>query len=312
MSITSSFSTIQVTGLLAWLALVALRFPASAFSQTYVEAILLAGPFVVVPLGFKILKIPFGLAGLGCAVVFGLSFFFPPGFLSGIMVFPWWLFVLVRLWHSWSGKAKAGLPNPFIPLLMLAVGATWSLACRRGWQPFGFEPIMVLLTAVHFHYAGFVLITLAQVLSRRNKVARRLSYYLAAGMALVALGITTTHFGGPVWIETAAVTFLVLGGFTSGGLLLKRAFYPGKTWVKCLFGLAGCCIVLGMALAFLYGWRHFFPVPMLSIPWMYAVHGTLNSLGFSLPALIGFSPASGQTRNIFAPNNLYPAHLVDK
>lgn len=306
---TERSSTVRLTGLFLWLTIVAVRFPASAFSPAYVEAILLAGPLVIIPLGFKILQIPFGWPGLGSAALFGLSFLFPPGVAAGFATLPWVVFVLVQLWHSWpGGTPKSALADPFIPLIMLAVGAAWGIACRFGWQPFGFEPIMVLLTAVHFHYAGFALTTLAQVLSGQHQPAGRLSAFLAVGVAMVALGITTTHYGGPVWVETAAVTFLVSGGFITGALLLKRISAPGEIWRKTLLGLAGCCIMSGMALAFLYGWRHFIPIPMLSIPWMYAVHGTLNSLGFSLPALA----ALDQKRNIFAKNNLSSFHLVDK
>lgn len=34
--------------------------------------------------------------------------------------------------------------------------------------------------------------------------------------------------------------------------------------------------------------RHVYLIPALSIPWMYAVHGTLNAIGFALPAVFGW------------------------
>ncbi|GJM34853.1 MAG: hypothetical protein DHS20C18_38540 [Saprospiraceae bacterium] len=43
-----------------------------------------------------------------------------------------------------------------------------------------------------------------------------------------------------------------------------------------------------MILAMGYGWRHYFPISFLDIPWMYAVHGTLNSIGFAATGLVGW------------------------
>jgi hypothetical protein len=48
-----------------------------------------------------------------------------------------------------------------------------------------------------------------------------------------------------------------------------------------------------MALAALYGSRFFVSVPWLDIPWMRALHGTTNSLGFALAGLLAWTLAAG-------------------
>jgi hypothetical protein len=60
-------------------------------------------------------------------------------------------------------------------------------------------------------------------------------------------------------------------------------------WPRFLFSLGGLALAMGMGLALLYGWRYVFPFPFLSIPWMYTVHGSLNSLGFVIPVLLAWN-----------------------
>jgi hypothetical protein len=43
-----------------------------------------------------------------------------------------------------------------------------------------------------------------------------------------------------------------------------------------------------MFLAALYGSRQLLPLEWLTIPWMRALHGTVNSLGFALSALLAW------------------------
>ena len=47
----------------------------------------------------------------------------------------------------------------------------------------------------------------------------------------------------------------------------------------------------GMVLSTLYGLRFFDVLPGLDIPWMRALHGTGNALGFALPALMAWTQA---------------------
>jgi hypothetical protein len=44
-----------------------------------------------------------------------------------------------------------------------------------------------------------------------------------------------------------------------------------------------------MILAALYGLRTWISISWLDLPWMWALHGTLNSLGFAIPGLAAWA-----------------------
>jgi len=90
-------------------------------------------------------------------------------------------------------------------LVYLAVGSGWLIMSRLGLQPLGFGDTIVLLTAVHFHYAGFaapILSGLAgRVLMQQPVAVQRL-------FALVVLGVSARsahHLHGGVAFETSSV-----------------------------------------------------------------------------------------------------------
>jgi len=55
--------------------------------------------------------------------------------------------------------------------------------------------------------------------------------------------------------------------------------------------------ILAMPLGAAYGLRALDPFAWLTIPWMAAVHGTLNSFGFVLAGLVGWNIAQGSERS---------------
>jgi hypothetical protein len=50
-----------------------------------------------------------------------------------------------------------------------------------------------------------------------------------------------------------------------------------------------------MLLAALYGSRFYLAVDWLDIPWMRALHGTANAVGFGVVGLLGWSMANRHT-----------------
>lgn len=107
------------------------------------------------------------------------------------------------------------------------------------------------------------------------------------GVVLTALGITTTQLGLPHFIETIAAVWMALSGVLSGFVFIKFGFkehgLTQKLWI-----LGGLCLFLGMILAFCYAIRPIYPLSILTIPFMQAVHGSLNALGFGTLTLVGF------------------------
>jgi hypothetical protein len=62
--------------------------------------------------------------------------------------------------------------------------------------------------------------------------------------------------------------------------------------VQVLWVVAGLSLLFGMGLALLYAARgQMLPLPWLDIPWMRALHGTANALGFALCGALGWTLA---------------------
>lgn len=62
-----------------------------------------------------------------------------------------------------------------------------------------------------------------------------------------------------------------------------------RGWARFLLWLGSGALVAGLLLALLYGWRFHHQWAWLTIPWMYATHGVLNSVGFVLLSFLGFT-----------------------
>lgn len=215
-------------------------------------------------------------------------------YLSAACALPWLvLCILLALaghflfWRS-RGPGRAGIG---CALLYSVVGGGWVLLDRAGERPLDFDPAIVLLTAIHFHYAGLVLPLVAGLIRRRadSTLARGAELGAIAGVPLVAAGITSTQLGGPVLLESLAAWVMGGSGLVLAGLLLGLALLPGEgLWVRVLWFLAGAALLGAQLLALAYGARHFIALEMLDIPFMRAVHGSLNALGFGLLGLMGW------------------------
>jgi hypothetical protein len=268
----------------------------------WVQILLLLAPAIVVPLALHDLRKfrPFPSTikwNAPAAASLLIAHILPAGPAAGFLAVPWLIFstYLLRLvWISWPTQGGPGSPDRILRLgafAYLSVGAAWALADRFAWQPLGFDPLIVLLTAVHFHYAGFALLWIgAKALPYcRARWERYLLSSIILGVPLTAIGITASHFNWSPGIEMASVLIMAAGGISLGLLYLRMAITgKGQAGVRTLWLLAGLALLLGMSLAILYGMRYLWPLPWLSIPWMYAVHGTLNSIGFALSAMLGW------------------------
>ena len=274
---------------------------AGMFSETYVRLVLAVAPFVVC-LALA-LEPKFKLRGL---FWLGGAFFFALGVLTKGAApwacFPWLILAIMNAGGSLlafsreTGRSLSGLAV-LASDLYLPVGAIWALFDQFRYQPMGFSGIIVLLTGVHFHYAGFALprLTGLWLAKQKGQLVFRLSTWgVIAGVPLVAVGITTSQMRMSPAIELVAVTILAFSAFTVSLGQATWAF-PASSLPpasRLLFGAGGLCLAGGMVLATIYGWRSVFPVAWATIPAMYAVHGTLNSLGFCLPGFLAWHLAA--------------------
>jgi hypothetical protein len=173
-----------------------------------------------------------------------------------------------------------------------AVGASWLLAQRVGWMPFGFDSLIVMLTAAHFHHAGFSLPLIVGLQAERRPCAwtHGSCLLILAGVPLVATGITCTHFHLLTWVEPVGVTILVLGAFGVALEQVRTACASGiSVWLRLAFLLSGLSLFIAMLLALGYGLRVVLPGMALSMPQMWALHGSLNAFGFGLLGLLAWS-----------------------
>ena len=92
------------------------------------------------------------------------SFALPPGRAAAALALPW-LAITGAAALRGLGRLRAGPRTPAwlclgVGPVYLAVGGAWAVIARAGLCPLGFPDVIVLMTAVHFHYAGFALLVL--------------------------------------------------------------------------------------------------------------------------------------------------------
>lgn len=264
------------------------------YEDEWVELLLLLGAMIFVPLAMRQsgtlkTKTERGLV-IWSTWALLLAYLQEPGIVAALFTLPW---LMVSLWLFDRALQKL-LLSPlalvdkvqFAAFLYFPIGPLAAFSDRLGWAPLDFSPTIILLTAAHFHYAGFLLPwVLANLLGRKvpSYWQRWVAWAVLLGIPAVAVGITSAQFGVDPWLETFAATIMALGGlgvaFWHAGLALEAGQALNQRLAK--FGLF-ICLGTGMILALLYGWRNYFPLPFLSITWMYEVHGTVNTLGVGL------------------------------
>jgi hypothetical protein len=179
-------------------------------------------------------------------------------------------------------------------LIYLAVGGFWAVLDRAGSQPLGFDPAIVLLTSVHFHYAGFALLLLTGLAAQSgDRLSKVNCIAVVAAVPLVAIGITTTQLGFSPAIECLAAWCMAIGGLLTAVQYFRLAS-QGRwpLFMRSCWSVVAVSLVFSMWLAALYGSRSFVPIPWLDIPWMRALHGTANSAGVGLAGLLGWAMAA--------------------
>lgn len=311
--------TRSAVGGAAWILFVLLARPAPT-DTAWIHALLLLAPLVLVPLALGLLPGggEAGRAGAGpsrhpeplavairvgqlpAALLLAGAYLVSPGWLAAVLALPW-LGVTGLVALGGQGRLRRRGVRPLADLVVdagavfLAVGGVWALSDRLGYRPLGFATAIVVLTAVHFHYAGFLLPLFTGLAMRRieGPVASLTGIGVIVAVPLVAIGITATQLElGPA-VETAAALVMAAGGMLAAALHLRLAARPGPpTLARVLWAICGVSLVAGMALAALYGSRFFLHLPWLDVGWMQASHGVVNAFGFGLAGVLGWRSAA--------------------
>lgn len=282
----------------------------------------LFAPLVVVPLGMELGRLlgfagsmdqaarwwqPFGAALAVAAMWRG------PGPVAALLACGWLLACLLtaaagvrNLLSAPSSQATVVRFAVALAKIDLAVGGIWFVASRLGIRPMGIQEPIGLLTAVHFHFAGFATAIIAAAtldFAQQHAPSAWLTRLvpLVIGMPfLVAAGFVIS----PILKMVAAVLFSLsmaaLAIFVRAwGRRAETA--TARLWLQ----LSAAAVFAGMVLAATYAIADFAGSDVLTIPQMARTHGILNAVGFCMAGMLGwlieFSAAPPAKEKSFHP-----------
>lgn len=293
-------------GVVIWLVTLLLTTSDSEFTEMIHKVVFFA-VLVVVPLGLSLVG-PSEQTGASiyklivwlqpvAALLTIASFFFEKGIPSAVLASAWLilniliaLYGLVRLISR--GFRRLEELSIDAGLFYLPVAGVWLVIYRLGIQPFDYGEVIILLTAVHFHFAGFATPIIAgmnaRVLASRNhprKVFALVVFAIVAAMPLVAAGITFSPWIGFVGALLLTLGLVMLAVLTIGWV--GPAIVPVR-WRTLLFiGAISSCAA--MVLACLYAYSLATHTLIITIPGMAMTHGLLNAFGFVTCSLFAWS-----------------------
>jgi hypothetical protein len=262
----------------------------------FIQGLFLFAPLVLVPLavclvGGSTRGLRWLLPAAGLAAV---SFSFAPGVGAGLLALPWLgataalaVYGFVRL------RTETAIAAGF---LFLPVGGAWFVLSRLGASPMGFREPIVLLTAVHFHYAAFVTLVLVGLAGRvlgSGRIHRAVVAGTIAGTPLLAAGIT---FSRRLELLGAAVLCASLWVFAFQCLRHVAPRLAGAARV--LLTVSAVSLFPSMAFALAYAWGRATGHAVVGLATVAVFHGPLNAFGFGLCGLLAFAVASTQRMDI--------------
>jgi YndJ-like protein len=291
----------------------------NAFDLTWIELLFLFAPLVIVPLGIHLTdRLEAGASAFAierlarllqfpAALLAVLSFSRAPGFLAACLALPWLiiclLFSIGGIWRIFRGAlARLDLLFPAVSFLYLAVGGMWLAASRLGLNPMGFQEPIVLLTAIHFHYAGFATPLLARSAGRalgQSEGAGRVPLWFRLVAAGVLIGPCLLAMGFVLGPRVKLAAALILASSEVG---LAMAFVLALNRVErfsaqLLLTAASASVAFSMALAAVWAIGEYPLQPFVNLDQMERLHGTANALGFTLCGMLGWILASLRTTN---------------
>lgn len=285
----------------------------------WIDLLFLFAPLVIVPLGLELtsriegdITTPIAervarVIQLPCALAAVASFFLQRGMLASVLAGAWLVFCGLLALGAVSRISSGAFRSldsalPVFSFLYLPVGAAWLVASRFGLTPLGFQEPIVLLTAVHFHYAGFAAPLLARssrlvfVESQKNVLRAILLNTIASGV-VIGPGLLAAGFITGPRVKLAAAVLLAASEF---GLAIAFLFALGRVAdaaAKVLIALASLSVAVAMVLAALWAVGEYPLQPFVHLAEMARFHGTANAFGFTLCGLVGWTRARADSRH---------------
>jgi len=236
--------------------------------------------------------------GAGCAVI---ALLLPPGRVAGLLACGWLVVCLLAGGNGVMDAATLGLDprggtrGPWAAIAFvvarmdLVVGGGWLVASRLGMRPLGIQEPIGLLTAVHFHFAGFAtaMIAAAMLEFGEGQAGERwlkwivpfvigMPYVVAIGFVISA---SLKMVAAAIFSASVAALAVILRSF--GRRARQR---EARLWLQVSAG----AVFAGMVLSSVYAVADFRGSAVLTIPEMARTHGILNAVGFAMTALLGW------------------------
>jgi len=280
-------------GFIVWLALW-LPIPVAVRAPGLIDRLFLLAPLAIVPLGMRLQLLPRAvrLAQPVCAALVVVSFLIRTGISAALFAVPWLLLGATCAWIGLLRLLRGGVRRVdglclHAAFIYWPVGCLWLVISRLGVNPLGFSDDIVLLTVVHFHYAGFAALTMLGMTGRfaKGMVYRLTGWGTITGIPFLALGITFSPS-----LECAAALLLASSLVSAAGItafvVLRRVVHRTE---RVMLTVSAASIAAGMLFAGIYALGKYNGRDWLDIPEMAAMHGVINAVGFSLCGLVGWN-----------------------
>jgi hypothetical protein len=274
-----------------------------------IELLFLLGPLVVIPLGLELcsrcahereLEIVIRVARriqLPTAFCATASFWFLRGPASAALALVWFCFGTFVGICGLVSLIRGGLRSlkttcMIVSFLYLPIGCAWLVASRLGLTPIGFQEPIVLLTAVHFHFAGFaapLLVRAAEAGIRNGSIVARRCFKIVATGVVAGPGMLAAGFviGPRLKLSGALLIACSEIGLALFFLAAIRALRPRIAQV--LVAMSAASVLFAMPLAGIWAIGEFPLQPFVHLDEMARFHGTANALGFILCGLLGWT-----------------------
>jgi hypothetical protein len=181
-----------------------------------IEQLVLFALFVVTPVTFHLARLPYVDEKTRAlhtfilriipwfAVLTSAAFLYPAGWIAGALSLPWLIISLLIAYYGLRGLMERG----FVDLaecsihtacLYLPVGAFHFTLYQLGWPLFSFDSVIILLTAIHFHFSTFPVLVMIGLWGRLTELARTTSkiYRFIALISMISpigIAIGMTYF----------------------------------------------------------------------------------------------------------------------
>lgn len=289
-------------GAAVWAALALASF-APRVHLGIIEVLFLLGPWVVVPLGADLVGGAGASSKNGAArdwVLFiGASLTTVSFFLDDRSAAAWFASVWLLVCAGFAGDgvrrfATSGTKS--FPQFCFAAGegyllvaGAWLVASRAGLQLLAFREPIVLLTAVHFHFAGFASSVLAGLTYERFHESRWRAALQAVLLAVVCgPGILGLAFMLGPKVKLVAALLIALGQFGLAAGMVRIGLVAKNGIGRWLLFVAGGSVTLGMILAAVWAVGEYPLQEFVNIRQMAEFHGVLNAIGFVVCGLLGW------------------------